>query len=160
MSDFTIRVAGDDLLFSAGHFITFESGECEPLHGHDYRPAVEVRGPLNAGQYVLDFLQLKAWLKEIVAEWDHRVLAPRDHPQINIHLRGDELEISLGRRRWVLPKDDCVLLPIANTTSELLARHLAERLAETFSSAKLPPPNMLRVELGESNGFTAIYQKE
>ena len=31
----------------AGHFITFENGESERLHGHNYRVAVEVTGPLT-----------------------------------------------------------------------------------------------------------------
>ena len=41
MSNFIIRIAGDDLLFSASHFITFEGGGCEALHGHDFHVAAE-----------------------------------------------------------------------------------------------------------------------
>ena len=158
MSDFTIRIAGDDLLFSASHFITFENGECEPLHGHDYRVAVEIRGPLNASQYVLDFTALKDLLKNILKELDHRVLVPRNHPRLKIHVMGEELEITLAGRRWVLPKNDCLLLPVANTTSEMLAQYVAERISETLAAAKTATPKQIRVDIGESNGFTAIYQ--
>ena len=33
-------------------------------------------------------------------------------------------------REWLFPRDDCVLLPIENTTAELLARYIGERLRE------------------------------
>ena len=44
-SDFHIRIADDDLVFCAAHFITLEGGGCERLHGHTYRVAAEVHGP-------------------------------------------------------------------------------------------------------------------
>ena len=45
MSDFHVRIADDDLVFSAAHFITLEGGACERLHGHTYRVAAEVYRP-------------------------------------------------------------------------------------------------------------------
>jgi len=41
---YTIRVTKDYLVFCAGHFITYEGDQCERLHGHNYRAAVEVVG--------------------------------------------------------------------------------------------------------------------
>ena len=73
MSHFSIRVANDDLTFSAGHFITLEDGCCERLHGHSYRVAVEVGGSLNENQYVIDFVAVYNILKAILSELDHRV---------------------------------------------------------------------------------------
>ncbi len=158
MSDFSIRVASDDLLFSASHFITFEGGACEALHGHDYHVAVEVHGPLNSSQYVIDFVVLHEIIKNILKELDHRVLLPQNHPRIDIRTIGNDLEVALGGRRWVLPKDDCVLLPVANTTSEMLAQYLAGRISEGLSARKIVSLKHIRVEVRESNGFTAIYQ--
>jgi 6-pyruvoyltetrahydropterin/6-carboxytetrahydropterin synthase len=159
MSDFSIRIAGDDLRFSASHFITFEGGACEALHGHDYWLAVEVCGPLNASQYVMDFVVLKDVVKNILHELDHRALMPQNHPRIVMHTIGSDLEVVLGGRRWVLPKDDCVLLPLANTTAEMLAQHLAGRILEGLSERKFVSLKRIRVEVGESNGFTAIYER-
>src|SRR3989304_921732 len=109
MPDFSIRVANDELLFSASHFITFEGGACEPLHGHDYHVSAEVRGPLNASQYVIDFTVLRETLKNILKQLDHRVLIAQKHPRIDIQTIGNDLEVKLGGRRWVLPKEDCIL---------------------------------------------------
>ena len=33
-------------------------------------------------------------------------------------------------REWLFPRGDCVLLPIENTTAELLARYIGQRLLE------------------------------
>lgn len=158
MSDFSIRIANDDLIFSASHFITFEGGDCEALHGHNYHVAVELHGPLNSNQYVIDFVVLHEVIKNILKELDHRILLPQNHPRINIRTMGDELEVVLGGRRWALPKDDCVLLPVTNTTGEMLAQHLAGRISEDLTARKIALPKGIRVEVSESNGFTAIYQ--
>jgi len=158
MPDFSIRLANDDLTFCASHFITFQSGACEALHGHDYHLVVELQGPLNSQQYVVDFVVLHEALKSMLKELDHRVLLPRNHPHINIQTLGNELEVALGGRRWVLPKEDCLLLPVANTTSEMLAQYLAERIFQELAERKIALPKHIRVELRESNGFTAICQ--
>src|SRR2546423_12140731 len=51
-------------------------------------------------------------------------------------IRGEEREGSVhvryGDRRWMFPREDCVLLPIANTTAELLGRYIGQRLLEVL----------------------------
>ena len=37
MDEFKIAVSKENLLFAAGHFITYGDGACEMLHGHNYR---------------------------------------------------------------------------------------------------------------------------
>jgi len=54
MPKFHIRIAGDELVFDAAHFITAADG-CEHLHGHSYRVAIEVSGPLDEHQCVAIF---------------------------------------------------------------------------------------------------------
>jgi 6-pyruvoyltetrahydropterin/6-carboxytetrahydropterin synthase len=51
-----------------------------------------------------------------------------------------------------------VLLPVANTTSEMLAQYLAGRFSEGLSAQTIIPPKRIKVEVRESNGFTAICQ--
>ena len=50
--------------FQRGHFITF-GGTCERLHGHNYHVAAEVAGPLDENHLVIDFLLVRAKLREI-----------------------------------------------------------------------------------------------
>ena len=58
MSDeqYRVRVTKDHLVFSAAHFITFNGNICERLHGHNWRTAVELTGPLDENSYVFDFI--------------------------------------------------------------------------------------------------------
>src|SRR5262249_47723434 len=53
---FRVRVTKDHLTFCSGHFITYAGHQCERLHGHNYRVAVEVEGPLDENFYVFDFI--------------------------------------------------------------------------------------------------------
>jgi 6-pyruvoyltetrahydropterin/6-carboxytetrahydropterin synthase len=153
---FHIRIAHDDLVFCAAHFITLEGGACERLHGHTYRVAAEVYGPLNDCQYVVDFLVVRNALKEIVAGLDHRVLLPTQHPAIRLSSRPGEVEATFADRRWVFPQDDCLLLPMANTTTESLAQYVGERLAAAIGLSCGVSPARVRIEIGEGAGCAAV----
>jgi len=151
-----VRVEKDSLSFSAAHFISLDEGLCESLHGHDYRVAVEVHGPLNDQQYVVDFLALQQHVREQLVAWDHRVLLPERSPVIRVVPGGTEVVVTFGSRRWVFPAEDCCLLPVENTTSEALAGLLAKGLLERLSP--LAHVSAVRVELHESYGQTAVCE--
>ncbi len=156
MPHFHVRIASDDLIFSASHFITLEAGACERLHGHTYRVAAEVFGPLDDNQYVVDFLALRGALKNIASELDHRMLLPTEHPSIRVASDGGQVEVSFADRRWSFPDDDCLLLPIANTTTELLAQYIGQRLL-----ARLPGlrnAERVLIEIGEGSGASAVCE--
>jgi 6-pyruvoyltetrahydropterin/6-carboxytetrahydropterin synthase len=155
MERYCVRISQDDLVFSAGHFITYEGDACEPLHGHDYRVSAEVQGPLDENQYVVDFLTLRDALKAIVDQLDHRVLLPSEHPRISVSADEREVEVTFEARRWVFPRGDCVLLPLANTTTELLARHVARRLLAELQTRCGTRPPRVRVEITECYGQSA-----
>lgn len=125
---FRVRLEKDYLVFSAAHFITFNGNVCERLHGHNYRVFAEVAGDLDENQYVVDFIALRDILKRLVDELDHHVLLPQNHRAIRVRSGEREVEATFADRRWVFPKEDCVILPVENTTAELLARYLGERL--------------------------------
>ena len=158
MPNFRIRIANDDLVFSAGHFITLGGGRCERLHGHTYRVAAEISGPLDAEQCVVDFLALRNALKAVVAELDHRMLLPTRHPAIRVSSRSGEVEVSFADRRWVFPEDDCLLLPVANTTTEMLAQYVGERLLATLGPLGGSTPSRVRIEIGEGGGAAAVCE--
>jgi 6-pyruvoyltetrahydropterin/6-carboxytetrahydropterin synthase len=63
--------------FSASHQLRDYKAPLEPLHGHNFRVEVFVAtdaDALPASGYVMDFLELEALLKEVVAPFDHRHL--------------------------------------------------------------------------------------
>jgi 6-pyruvoyltetrahydropterin/6-carboxytetrahydropterin synthase len=126
----SVRVTKDTLVFSAAHFITFNRDVCERIHGHNWRVEAEIEGTLDENHYVFDFIALRDGLQTLVNELDHRVLLPDRHPRIQVKLSDDELEVtaSFENRRWVFPREDCCILPIENTTAELIARWIGQSL--------------------------------
>jgi 6-pyruvoyltetrahydropterin/6-carboxytetrahydropterin synthase len=155
---FSVRVTKDHLVFSAAHFITFAGGVCERLHGHNWRTAVELTGPLDENQYVFDFIALRDALQKIVDGLDHRVLLPTRHPQIRVHERPSEVEATFENRRWVFPREDCILLPIENTTAELIAFWIGSQLREQLNRASDHGLKSLRIEVEENFGQSAFCE--
>ena len=153
-----IRITKDYLVFSAAHFITFAGNICERLHGHNYRVAAELHGPLDENHYVVDFIAVRDALKRIVDELDHHMLLPTQHPTIKVTSDGRSVEAIFEERRWVFPREDCVLLPVANTTAELLARHIGQRLLADLAGHSGYRPERLVVEVDECNGQVGICE--
>jgi 6-pyruvoyltetrahydropterin/6-carboxytetrahydropterin synthase len=158
MQSFHVRISKDYLVFSAAHFITYDGDVCERLHGHNYRVAAEVHGPLDDNHYVVDFVMLRDTLQAILAELDHRVLLPSEHPLIHVKADDEQVEATFDRRRWVFPRSDCLLLPIANTTAELLARHLGQRLLDELQAKIGTRPPTVRIEVDECYGQSAVCE--
>jgi 6-pyruvoyltetrahydropterin/6-carboxytetrahydropterin synthase len=149
---YSVRLEKDYLVFSAAHFITFNGDVCERLHGHNYRVRAEIHGPLDINQYVIDFIALRDTLKGICDELDHHVLLPTQHPRIRVTADEWEVLAQYDDRRWVFPRGDCVLLPVANTTAELLARYIAQRLLTELFHKTGVRPALTRVGVDENLG--------
>jgi len=61
--------------FCAAHQLKDYKGECEHLHGHNWKVEVKVVGKkLDSQGMLLDFKIIKGLLKEIIQELDHRFL--------------------------------------------------------------------------------------
>ena len=155
---YRVRVTKDHLVFSAAHFITFNSNICERLHGHNWRVAVEVAGPLDENSYVFDFIALRDATQKLVGELDHRVLLPTQHPAIHVQSNDSEVTATFEARRWVFPREDCVLLPVANTTAELIARWMALQLRDIIREHPGQKLESLQVEIEENFGQWAMCE--
>jgi len=155
---YKVRVTKDHLVFCSGHFISYEGDKCERLHGHNYRATVEVEGELDANHYVFDFVALKHRTKAITDELDHRMMLPTRNPYIAVEQGPRSVRVRYGDREWLFPRDDCVLLPVENTTAELLARYIAGRLADDLKRQHHYVPEVLRVEVEESMGQSATCE--
>ena len=156
---FRVRVTKDHLVFSAAHFITFNGHICERLHGHNWRTAVELVGPLDENRYVFDFISLRDALQKIVNELDHRVLLPTRHCQIRVQADEREVTATFQDRRWVFPREDCVLLPVENTTAEEIAAWIGGRLRDVIAAVSASDSiETIQVEVEENFGQWAICE--
>jgi 6-pyruvoyltetrahydropterin/6-carboxytetrahydropterin synthase len=155
---YKVRVTKDHLVFCSGHFISYEGSKCERLHGHNYRAAVEVEGPLDENYYLFDFIALKARTKAITDELDHHMLLATRNAHISVEASEQRVRVRYREREWIFPREDCVLLPIENTTAELIARYIARRLLADLRQHHRFVPEVLRVEVEENVGQSATYE--
>jgi 6-pyruvoyltetrahydropterin/6-carboxytetrahydropterin synthase len=159
--EFKVAVTKDNLVFASAHFITFPGHRCEQLHGHNYRTRVVVEGGLHPeAHYVLDFSELKSVMKRLTDEIDHKVLLPLHNPKIDIREAGDSVSVAVGGKpRYVFPKIDCALLPIPNTTVEMLAQYLAGRVCKEIASSGAVQVRAIEIEVEENFGQSATYRE-
>lgn len=146
---FSVDVTKDHLVFSAAHFITIGENLCERLHGHNWRVAACVEGTLDENCYVFDFIALRDSLQSLVDLLDHRMLLPTRHPQIKVSAGEREVEVTYADRRWIFPREECILLPIQQTTAELLAQWLGQQLLKNLETGNL---TSLTVKVEENFG--------
>jgi 6-pyruvoyltetrahydropterin/6-carboxytetrahydropterin synthase len=156
---YRVRLEKEQHVFSAAHFITFNGNLCERLHGHNYGVAVEVEGPLDENQYVIDFIALRDQVKAITDELDHHVLLPTSHSLIRVAAGEREVEavFTPDCRRWIFPRGDCVLLPVSNTTAELLASYIGQRLLEVIQQKIGAKLSRLQVAIDENHGQWGVW---
>jgi 6-pyruvoyltetrahydropterin/6-carboxytetrahydropterin synthase len=155
---YRVEVQKEQMVFSAAHFITFGDDICESLHGHNYGVRVAVDGPLNHQAYVVDFIALRDQMLRLTGELDHKVLLPQSHPMIRVTTEGGEAVAQFRDRRWVFPIDNCVVLPVANTTAELLASHFGSHLIAWLERDLKVQVSRVEVGVDENHGQWGIWQ--
>ncbi len=104
MYEVTIRKS-----FSAAHLLREIGGQCEELHGHNFKVEVSAAADvLNEEGLLIDFRLLKRWTSEILDQLDHKYL--------------NELAPFKG----------------TNPSSERIARFIFEKIEEKAAQAKVP----------------------
>ena len=123
----TVEVGRGEFGFSAAH-AGVHDGEFEPLHGHTYQVTLWLFGVPGDGGMLIDFGEIKTALREAIAPLRRRTMMPGRAPEVLITSENNTLSIVAGRKRYVLPVDDVVVLPMVNTTTEAIAGYLLERV--------------------------------
>ncbi|MBS1963288.1 MAG: 6-carboxytetrahydropterin synthase [Bdellovibrionales bacterium] len=136
---FRIQIRKEALKFSSAHMTVFADGTKENLHGHNYRTVVKLEFERFSLAEMLPFADLKAEMRKICAEWDEKVLLPAECPLLKLSSAANDasVDFELCGKRYVLPKDEVVFLPVDNVTTETLAKLFAERMAAALSRSAL-----------------------
>ena len=158
--EYRVSVSKDYLVFASAHFITFSGHRCEGLHGHNYRARVTVEGALDTETwFVFDFVELKRIMRRLCDAIDHLVLLPLKSPRVQVVEQGDMVNVAVdGAPRYMFPRRDCALLPVPNTTVEMLAKLLAERLVAELESSGAKGLTSIEMEVEENFGQSAVYR--
>jgi 6-pyruvoyltetrahydropterin/6-carboxytetrahydropterin synthase len=160
-SSFRVQVSKDYLVFASAHFITFKGHQCETLHGHNYRVGVAVEGSVEAETlFVLDFSVLKQIARRLVDRIDHKVLLPTLNPKLAFREEGERISVDyFGQPTYVFPKRDCALLPIPNSTAEMLAQYLGSQMRQELVAGGYTHLTSLELEVEENYGQSATYRE-
>lgn len=152
MTRHRISIARDQYKFSVAHMTVFPDGTKERLHGHNYTIAIAIDVAQIDLPAMIPFAPIKDALRELCAAWKERVLLAAKNPFFEILADGDELEFRLCGERYVLPRQDALLLPIDNISVESLASHVAILLVERLKVLDVPHVHALEVTVEESPG--------
>src|SRR5262245_47748294 len=154
---FSIEVAKDYFNFASAHFLIFANGRREPLHGHNYQVSVAMEGELDRAGVVLDFITFKPLVKGVCDALDHRTLI-QTSSTIQVRKGPKEIEIHYKKQRLVLPRRDVILLPIANTSTELLAEYVAEQIKRKVRQNFPATIRYIEVAVEEARGQKGIFR--
>ena len=70
---------------------------------------------------------------------------------------GDQVEVTFRDRRWMFPREDCILLEIPNTTTELLAQLIGKQLLEAIETETSARPTEIRLAVDENHGQWGVW---
>ncbi len=158
MNPLTLHLAKQNFKFSAAHFLIFDENSAERLHGHNYQVKVDLvfasSRLMNEQGYLVDFNVFKRQIKARLDLWDERVLLPEQHQEMKFTTVQNSttqvsLEVRFRDRFYVFPKDEVILLPVTNTSTEQLSRLLSE---DFFASFKCLGVARVRVSVEETRG--------
>lgn len=158
---FSIEVAKDYFNFASAHFLIFANGQREPLHGHNYQVSVGLEGELDRAGVVLDFIGFKPLVKRVCDSLDHRALIQTHSDVLKVRRRPRDVEILYRKQRILLPRRDVILLPIKNTSTELLAEYVAKRIKRCVQ-VEFPHTRIryMEVAVEEARGQKGIFRGE
>lgn len=157
-----LQLSKENFKFSSAHFTIFSAERAERLHGHNYYLGFDFK--FKRLDEILgmaaDFAYLKALVREVVEPLDERVLLPARSPYLKIEEKGDPVEgaiaVAFGHKQYVFPREDVLLLPIVNVTSEELARFIARQTTDQWckqaAGAGRWPLESLLVSIEETRG--------
>ncbi len=148
---FAVSVHNGPLHFNAAHFITFENS-CENLHGHNFHARIDATGDNTGDDFVIDFVLMSRLAGEICARLHDKVLLPGNSPLVNIEHRSGQVHVSSYDKQFTLPAGNCMELPVRNTTAEMLAWYIGDRLIDTLRTQEaLGNITMLEVAVEEAD---------
>lgn len=154
---YRVVLAKEDFKFSAAHFTLFPDGTAELLHGHNYHVTIEVAGEsLDDYGMLCDFVRLKTAIREICEHLDSRTLIPSRSPHISVSQDTESVRVVYGHRKYQLPKEDVLILDLANTTIELLAAMLWQQLAPQVMDSQV---SHLGISVAETAGQSCWFRQ-
>src|SRR5262249_31691013 len=108
----------------------------------------------------LDFIRFKPLVKQICDALDHRTLIQTSSSAISVRTNVREVEILYKKQKLLLPRGDVILLPIVNTSTELLAEYIAGQIKRKVQQNFAAKIRYMQVAVEEARGQRGIFRDE
>jgi hypothetical protein len=84
-----------------------------------------------------------------------------ESPMLKVRRRAKDVEVLYRKQRILLPRSDVILLPLKNTSTELLAEHVADKIRRQVKQ-RFPHTRIRLMEVGveEARGQRGFYRGE
>lgn len=139
----------------------FPDGRKERLHGHNYTVAVALDLAEVSFDGLIDFGAIKREVAALCAEWRERTLVAALSPVSKLRVAGGELELVVCGKRYVMPEEDALVLPVDNTSVEALSALWTELLATRLAGVLRDSPAVgLEVRIEETPGQGASTYRD
>lgn len=129
---YTITLGKENFKFSCTHFTIFGPGQAERMHGHNYHVEFKLYFDSISDKegLAVDFNIVKPIIKEICDLIDEHILIPEKSPHIGLEMDSDQVQLIFSEKSYSLPREDVLVLPLVNISSEELARYVCECFIE------------------------------
>ena len=151
----TIRLAKENMKFSAGHFTIFSASERERLHGHNFRVEADIEAHMLGNGMCFDYGIYKDRIVALCRELNEWTILPTRSPYLRIEEDGDQVFAHFAGRRIPFLREDVLLLPIENATLEEFAGWFLGRLAEDREALRAHRIDAIEVRVFSGPGQSA-----
>lgn len=145
-----LKVGGLKIKFSSAHFLVGHP-KCGRLHGHNWLVTVEIKGEIGEDGMIIDFIDVKNHLKEIIEPLDHKLLIPVHSPHVHVKVADNSVELEQGGKKYSLPREDVCFLPLKAITCETLAKYIYDKIKDKYRNL------LIKVYVSEDIGVEASY---
>ena len=162
MSDLvTIRLAKENMKFSAAHFTIFSASERERLHGHNFRVEVDIDARMLGNGMCFDYGIYKDRVVALCRELNEWTILPTRSSHLQIEEQGEHVFAVFDGTRIPFLRTDVMLLPIENATLEEFAAWFLGRLGEDREALRAHRIDAIDVRVfsgpGQSAGRRASF---
>ena len=151
----TIRLAKQNMKFSAGHFTIFSATERERLHGHNFTVEVDIEARMLGNGMCFDYGLYKDRVVALCRELNEWVILPTRSPHLRIEEDVDHVYAHFDGQRIPFLRGDVLLLPIENATLEEFAWWFLRRLAEDRDALRAHAIDAIEVRVLSGPGQSA-----
>lgn len=151
----TIRLAKQNMKFSAGHFTIFSASERERLHGHNFVVEVDIHARMLGNGLCFDYGIYKDRIVALCRELNEWMLLPTRSPYLQIEEVGEHVIAVFNGQRIPFLRSDVKLLPIVNATLEEFAAWFLHRLSEDRDALRAHAIEAIEVRVLSGPGQSA-----